>query len=308
MTVRPDSFRADVLDGDGEPRGLGRAMCAFLACMPLVLTVFLAAGGSASAPLPPDLPMTVGLTEAARMAGDTHLSQWSNAYWNLGLFWMAAGVAIFAWRGATSDRRQGWSEAVWIGVVAAICIGAAVLERSDWGTGFFDQPLARLRALGAGAAKPIDPRAALVMRTAWFTLIGGCVALAAHDLAYRARRTMEEFDLINPPVLAPARYPDYAPPRESRARPAGSNAAAQDGSGDSGFGQRQTPPPDTSAGQGMSRGEALLALGVSPTASRKDIGRAFHAAMKTAHPDRGGSTARAAKVNTARDVLLGKRR
>jgi hypothetical protein len=104
------------------------------------------------------------------------------------------------------------------------------------------------------------------------------------------------------------RYPDYVPPRGPQARSAAGAQKASASSAEAGFGQRQAPPPEMPRGEGMTRGEALLTLGLTANATNKEIGRAFHAAMKTAHPDRGGSTARAARVNTARDILLGKRR
>jgi hypothetical protein len=301
---RPDAFSASVFDTDGETRGLWPVMSGFLICMPLILTGFLAAGVAASAPLSSNMPMSVGLTELARFAGDARLAQMSKAHWNLSLFWMAAGTALFVWRGIISERRQGWSEGVWIGVVAAICVGVALFERSG-GAGLLDQSLDRLRSLSAETAPPMEPRAALVMRTIWLTLIGGLAAVAAHDLAYRTRRTLEEFDLITPPDFTPMRFPDDGPLRGPKAGPQNSGASP---SSEAGFGQRQTPPPEMPRGEGMTRGEALLTLGLTTTATKKEIGRAFHAAMKTAHPDRGGSTARAARVNTARDILLGKRR
>ncbi|MDF2117151.1 hypothetical protein PY365_16325 [Roseiarcaceae bacterium H3SJ34-1] len=304
MTGQSDAFNSDIYNAAGDTRGVQRAACIFLACMPVILTGFLAAGATTSATLPANTPMTVGLTELARFVGDFRLMQLSKAHWNLSLFWMAAGTVIFAWRGAVSDRRQGWSEGVWICVVAAVCIGSALLGQSGWG--FLDQPVGRLTALSEDA-RPLDPRWALVMRTVWLMAFGGFIAIAAHDVAYRARRTLEEFDLIAPPDFAPVRFPDYAPQREPRARPAGGRKADPT-SAEAGFGQRQALPPEMPRGEGMTRGEALLTLGLTTTATKKEIGRAFHAAMKTAHPDRGGSTARAARLNTARDILLGKRR
>jgi DnaJ domain len=71
----------------------------------------------------------------------------------------------------------------------------------------------------------------------------------------------------------------------------------------------------TASGQGaspnagkMSKQEAYQVLGLQPGATAQDISRAHHALMKKLHPDQGGSTYLAARVNQAKDVLIRRHR
>jgi hypothetical protein len=55
----------------------------------------------------------------------------------------------------------------------------------------------------------------------------------------------------------------------------------------------------------MSRDEACRILGLKPGVSKEEIKAAHHRLMANLHPDHGGSDYLAAKINEARDVLLG---
>jgi DnaJ-domain-containing protein 1 len=57
-------------------------------------------------------------------------------------------------------------------------------------------------------------------------------------------------------------------------------------------------------GGAMSRREALEVLGLAEGAGAADIIRAHRTLMKKFHPDHGGSTTLAARVNQAKDVLM----
>jgi DnaJ-domain-containing protein 1 len=113
-----------------------------------------------------------------------------------------------------------------------------------------------------------------------------------------AGRSLGEFDLAQLLAMMPAFDAESVSLLESyldRRFPAWRQNAQGDG----------TRRESRAAASGkMTAEEAYQILGLQPGASRDDISRAHRALMKKLHPDQGGSTYLAARVNEAKDTLL----
>ena len=112
-----------------------------------------------------------------------------------------------------------------------------------------------------------------------------------------AGRSLDAFDLPQLIAMIPAFDAESVALLESyldRRFP----AWRQNAQGDAAGGQRRA------ASGKMTDEEAYQILGLQPGAGRDDISRAHRALMKKLHPDQGGSTYLAARVNEAKDTLL----
>lgn len=69
-------------------------------------------------------------------------------------------------------------------------------------------------------------------------------------------------------------------------------------------GENASPPPRAPSAA-MTRAEALKVLGLQEGASAEEIRAAHRKLIQQTHPDRGGTDYLAAKINEAKDVLLG---
>ncbi len=68
---------------------------------------------------------------------------------------------------------------------------------------------------------------------------------------------------------------------------------------------RKAEQAQQKSGSAMTREEAALILGVSTNAAKDEIEKAHRKLITRNHPDKGGNDYLAAKINQARDVLLG---
>jgi len=68
---------------------------------------------------------------------------------------------------------------------------------------------------------------------------------------------------------------------------------------------QQSPPPPRGARSDMTREEALAVLGLAEGATVDDIRAAHRRLIQRMHPDVGGTADLAARINRAKDVLLG---
>lgn len=200
-------------------------------------------------------------------------------------------LAVITGRGA---------QAIWMGLFLAPLIWRFA---QHWrGARRFAAGLGRGQAGGAGEETAVQT-ATLLMRLDHATgRMSGRVRAGRH-----AGRELAELGL--PALLelmreCRANDPESVPLLEAwldRAAPEWREAEAFAESGPAGGGGGGARP----RGGAMTREEALAVLGLSEGAKPEEIRAAHRRLMRAAHPDHGGSDWLAARLNEARDVLLG---
>ena len=174
--------------------------------------------------------------------------------------------------------------------------GAGLLGWSPFGTPGFGN-IGRL--FGAGARRSSGQTSKVRSQFLDMTLDHDSGELTGRILAgAQAGRALDEFDLPQLAAMIPTFDGESVALLESyldRRFPTWREHAQGNAAG----GQRRA-----AASGKMTDEEAYQILGLQPGAGRDEIGRAHRALMKKLHPDQGGSTYLAARVNEAKDTLL----
>ena len=204
---------------------------------------------------------------------------------------LGGGILALAVAAFTGLRGE-LAVAVPLGLFGAGLLGWAPLGSSAFG------PFAGLFG-GGGGKRSGGPASRVRSRFFYMTLDHDSGALSGTIVSGRnAGRSLEDFDLPALLTMFGELDAESIPLLESyldRRFP----AWRQNTQGDPAGRQRRT-----AASGKMTDEEAYQILGLKAGAGRDEIGRAHRALMKKLHPDQGGSTYLAARVNEAKEVLL----
>jgi hypothetical protein len=175
--------------------------------------------------------------------------------------------------------------AVSIGLIGPGLLGYVSLWRASFGGRTQTSPGQASRARTASLEMELDHDSGTLRGR---VLAGRHQGAALDDLDVPTLITLiSEIDEESIPLLAA--YLDRRQPRWREHAPG--DAAAANGS-------------RPARGSKMTEEEAYQILGIQPGATAQDIARAHRSLMKKLHPDQGGSTYLAARINEAKDVLI----
>ena len=182
-------------------------------------------------------------------------------------------------------------------IIIAIPLGLAAL----WAMGWLPSRIAGI--LGATVGKSSRPMSRVRSAFVEMELDHATGAMRGHILAGRYEGvTLDALDVATLAGFLPeidqesrALLMAYLDRRAPRWR--------ENAQGDADAGQAR--PPGSAK---MTEEEAYQILGLQPGASAEDVARSHRALMKKLHPDQGGSTYLAARVNEAKEVLLRRHR
>jgi hypothetical protein len=249
------------------------------------------------------------LARAAEHAGRFELQHAVEVQTQIASAMILALVVYFLWLGLRNRRLRGWSPFFWIAGVGLVFFAptfapSLTRARLDYLATFWIETEVARR--GQGHAHILPPESTLIARAVAAAVAAGFLALCAHDVAHRLREALWEFGFLadddeefsrTARSRGRARWPGgQGSPGESMGSSDAEDADARK------FGHRD--PAELATMMSNPEARACATLGVRLGASKAEIERAYRTKMKRAHPDHGGSVARAAALNQARDLLL----
>ena len=247
------------------------------------------------------------LARAAERAGRFELQRAVEQQTQIAFAMILTLAVYFVWLGLRNRRLRGWSPFFWIAGVGLVFFAPTFAPsltpaRLDYLATFWIEAEVGRR----GHAHVLPPEGAMIARAVAAALAAGFLALCAHDVAHRLREALWEFGFLaddDEEFSRTARSRGRARFTSGRGRSGQSTRSFDAADADAkGFGHRD--PSELASMMSDPEARAYATLGVRPGASKAEIERAYRTKMKRAHPDHGGSVARAAALNQARDLLL----
>jgi hypothetical protein len=242
------------------------------------------------------------------------------AYFILGVSLLIGFIFLSRWFVATEPRRVAVA-ARWIALLVAVVVGGYLIWAGRQALAVFLLPLLlpillRSRALWnrAKAAAGPSPGQTSQVETRFLRMTldhdSGVMTGVVREGALRGRRLdeLDQDEMLELWRECRAEDAQSAAVLEAyldRTQGEGWRQAAGAGPGPGSGSESKSKSGPRGAATGMTRQEAYEILGLAPGASKKDIRAAHRRLMQQMHPDHGGSNYLAAKINQAKDLLLG---